>query len=334
MTPSTKLLNWFKINGRELPWRHKGGAHPNPYAVWISEIMLCQTTVATVIPYYLRWMERFPNIKTLAEADIQEVLNLWQGLGYYTRARKIHECAKLITEKYHSQLPSNRETLLKLPGIGPYTASSICCFAFNKNETVCDGNVHRIICRLIGENMSKDQAYQKALQLTPRKNGADYASAIMDLGATVCTPKNPKCSLCPWNDYCIAFQKNIQSKLPQIIKTPKKSEHGNVYLIFNPLNQILIRKNEEAKLLKGLWEFPWSLNELNFNAYKTNRTVRHIFTHIDMKLDIWIGKATNEKGTFIPLHQINRYPMSNLMKKVLQTAIPELPEPKPDDILS
>ena len=145
MSLSQKLLDWFHENGRDMPWRVKGKAHPDPYAVWISEIMLQQTTVKTVEGYFSEWMKRFPDIQTLAKADIQDVLLEWQGLGYYTRARKIHECARILTEQYHGQIPPNRAELLKLPGIGPYTASSICCFAFNLPETVVDGNVIRVI---------------------------------------------------------------------------------------------------------------------------------------------------------------------------------------------
>ena len=131
MNLSNKLLTWFQANGREMPWRVKGRAHQNPYAVWISEIMLQQTTVKTVLDYFPRWMGRFPDIQTLAAADIQDVLLQWQGLGYYTRARKLHECARVLMDKYQGKIPADRTELLKLPGIGPYTASSICCFAFN-----------------------------------------------------------------------------------------------------------------------------------------------------------------------------------------------------------
>ena len=149
MNPLAKqLLNWFAEHGRNMPWRVKGGAHFDPYAVWISEIMLQQTTVKTVLDYFPRWMARFPDIQTLAQADLQEVLLMWQGLGYYTRAKKIHECARVLVADYGGQVPANRDELLRLPGIGPYTASSICCFAFNMPETVVDGNVIRVIARL------------------------------------------------------------------------------------------------------------------------------------------------------------------------------------------
>ena len=145
-----QLLFWYQKNGRDLPWRVKGGAHPDAYAVWISEIMLQQTTVATVRDYFIKWMKKFPTIEVLAKSDLQDVLLTWQGMGYYTRARKIHECAKVLMQKYNGQLPCTREELLKLPGIGPYSASSICCFAYNMPETVVDGNVIRVMARLYG----------------------------------------------------------------------------------------------------------------------------------------------------------------------------------------
>ncbi|MBR4926921.1 MAG: A/G-specific adenine glycosylase, partial [Alphaproteobacteria bacterium] len=186
---SELLLKWYQKNGRYLPWRVKGRAHHDAYAVWVSEIMLQQTTVKTVLDYFDRWMTRFPTLSDLAGADIQDVLLMWQGLGYYTRAKKMHECAKVLVEKYDGQFPSNRSELLKLPGIGPYTASSICAFAFNLPETVVDGNVIRVIARLYGITtpIDKEDIYKRATALTSQKHGADYASAIMDLGATVCT---------------------------------------------------------------------------------------------------------------------------------------------------
>ena len=161
------LLKWYDRNGRQMPWRFRGKA-PDPYPVWVSEIMLQQTTVATVYDYFLRWMKKFPTLESLAKADIDEVLHAWQGLGYYTRAKKMHECAKVLMEKYNGKFPENREELLKLPGIGPYSASSICAFAFNQAETVVDGNVIRVIARLYGitNEVDKDVIYPLAKELT------------------------------------------------------------------------------------------------------------------------------------------------------------------------
>ena len=314
-----KLLNWYQTNGRDLPWRTKGGAHDNAYAVWISEIMLQQTTVATVVDYFVRWMKKFPTIKSLAEADLQDVLMAWQGMGYYTRARKIHECAQVLMQKYAGRLPQTRDELLKLPGIGPYSASSICCFAYNAPETVVDGNVMRVIARLYGitKEITAPEIYPIAQKLTSHEHGADYASAIMDLGATVCTPTNPKCNLCPWRENCIAYQKSIPEQIPQIKKIAKKQMTGLVYLIKNDKGEYLIRQRSEKGLLHGLWEFPWCEGEKRPGK---QTCVTHIFTHIKLTLQI-VRQQKNTAdfdGIWVNPKNFKNYPFSTLMKKIIQ----------------
>ncbi len=312
-----KLLDWYRVQGRDLPWRVKGGAHENAYAVWISEIMLQQTTVKTVIDYFDRWMKRFPTLKSLADADIHDVLLMWQGLGYYTRAKKVHECARVLVEKYGGKFPQNREDLLKLPGIGPYTSSSICAFAFNKPETVVDGNVIRVIARLYGitNEIDKNEIYDLASTLTPANHGADYASAIMDLGATVCTPNNPKCKAalnpgdtlafdfvgtqgnkqtaqicdCPWVDECIAYRDKLTSVIPLIKKPVKQNRTGILYLIQNKDGAFYIQKRAGKGLLSGLYEFPWHYeNEapLMPQVQDLGTIVTHTFTHFHLTLKI------------------------------------------------
>lgn len=317
-----QLLDWYAQNGREMPWRVKGGAHPNAYAVWISEIMLQQTTVATVGDYFIRWMKKFPDIKTLAATDLQDVLLAWQGLGYYTRARKIHECAKVLMEKYDGKIPDNREELLKLPGIGPYTASSICCFAFNRPETVVDGNVMRVIARLHGitKEITVSDIYPLAQKLTSETQGADYASAIMDLGATVCTPTHPKCAVCPWHESCTAYQKKIQEQIPQIKKLLKKEKFGRLYLIQNKQGKYLIQKRSEKGLLAGLWEFPWEeIEKLSPEKYPH---VVHVFTHFKLTLELIrspMEKAPiSSNGIWVFQKDFDKYPFSTLMKKVIR----------------
>ena len=319
---TTLLLDWYAQNGREMPWRVKGGAHFDPYAVWISEIMLQQTTVATVVDYFIRWMKKFPDIKTLAGADLQEVLLAWQGLGYYTRARKIHECAQVLMEKYDGKVPNKRDELLKLPGIGPYTASSICCFAFNQPETVVDGNVMRVIARLRGitKEITAPDIYPLAQELTSPTQGADYASAIMDLGATVCTPTNPKCAECPWVEACIAHKKGIQEQIPQIKKLTKKEKFGRLYLIQNGAGEYLIRKRPKQGLLANLWEFPWE--EIPELSPKKLPHVVHVFTHF--KLTLELVHAPQEKAEDFPnaiwVHpkDFKNYPFPTLMQKVIK----------------
>ena len=316
-----QLLDWYVRYGREMPWRVKGKAHPNAYAVWISEIMLQQTTVATVHDYFIRWMKKFPDIQTLARADLQDVLLAWQGLGYYTRARKIHECAHVLMEKYGGKIPNKRDELLKLPGIGPYTASSICCFAFNQPETVVDGNVIRVIARLKGitKEISALDIYPLAQKLTSLTHGADYASAIMDLGATVCTPTNPKCELCPWKKACVAYQKNIQEQIPQIKKLAKKEKFGRLYLIQTFKGEYLIRKRTGKGLLSGLWEFPWE--ETNKLSSRKLPHIIHVFTHF--KLILELVQASDPPpyfpdGVWVLPKDFDKYPFPTLMKKVIR----------------
>ena len=305
-----------------MPWRVKGGAHPDAYAVWISEIMLQQTTVATVMDYFVHWMRKFPDIKTLAAADLQEVLLAWQGLGYYTRARKIHECARVLMDKYGGKIPDDRDELLKLPGIGPYTASSICCFAFNQPETVVDGNVMRVIARLHGitKEITAPDIYPLAAELTSQKQGADYASAIMDLGATVCTPMNPRCSLCPWAEMCTAYNKNLQEQIPCIKKLAKKEKFGRLYLIQNAHGEYLIRKRAGKGLLAGLWEFPWEeVRQLSVEKYPH---VVHVFTHFKLTLEL-VRIPQNQTlgfgdGLWVKPQDFKNYPFPTLMQKVIK----------------
>jgi len=351
-----KLLAWYDEFGRDLPWRTRG-AHPNPYVVWISEIMLQQTTVKTVIPYFYRFMEQFPDVQSLAAADIDDVFLMWQGLGYYARARKMHECAQVLTKKYGGKFPKTREELLKLPGVGPYTAASISSLAFNKREAVIDGNVVRVISRVYGirestaESMpdtaeSMPDIIEKAEYLMPKKRAADYTSAIMDLGATVCTPKNPSCSSCPFETYCIARHENTVDSIPLIEKIQKINKIGKLFWIENEEGCVFIRKRTEKGLLSGLTEFPWAaiegdLENLNSILFpievdweNTGIHVKHIFTHINLTLYVYRTKVKGESqialfnkfsGTgggigFVSKEEFQNYPFSTLMKKVISKA--------------
>ncbi len=323
---SDKLVEWYYKNARTMPWRVIGGAHPNPYEVWISEIMLQQTTVKTVESYFPKWIKRFPTVYSLAEADIEEVLLYWQGLGYYTRARKIHECAKVLVEKYNGQMPSDRNELLKLPGIGPYSASSILAFSFNKPETVVDGNVIRVIARLYGieEPVTKEEIYKLAEPLTHQIHSADYSSAIMDLGATICTPQSAKCSLCPWNQECNALKRGLVDKIPLIKKMEKKNFEGYVHIIQNEKGEYFIQKREEKGLLNGLYEFPWTKEKtplFNGDWKQKNKKISHTFTHFHLTLTPLVLKKndfSNKVGFYSKMEDFKKYPFSTLMKKVIK----------------
>ena len=326
-TLSKLLLEWFDAYGRELPWRVKGGAHPDPYAVLVSEFMLQQTGVKTVIPYFARFMERFPTVSALADATLEEVYLYWQGLGYYTRARSLHTTAGIITNEFNGVFPKTQKEVLKLKGIGPYTAASLLAFAFNFPETVIDGNVIRVICRLY--NLTSPAAQisnlirEKAMALTDKERSADYASAIMDLGATICTPKKPNCLLCPWHKQCLARKNGTSESIPVIGKLPKKVKTGSVYLITNKKGEFFIRKRPGKGLLSGLYEFPWEesfkpIFEAKFE--NTGLEVSHVFTHFKLNLKIYILRKESVPldGQFVSEKNIANYPFSTLMKKIYE----------------
>ena len=322
------LLEWYAGNGRKLPWRVRGGAHPDPYAVWVSEIMLQQTTVQTVLAYFGRWMEQFPTLEALAETSLDDVLRVWQGLGYYARARKMHECARTLVRDFQGRFPRDRTALLKLPGIGPYTASSICAFAFDKPETVVDGNVIRVIARLRGieTEVDRESITPLAAELTPEKSAADYASAIMDLGAVVCKPATPSCLLCPWRKCCAACAKGIQEKIPVLRKIEKKHKDGAVFVITDPAGALFLRRRPGKGLLSGLWELPWSEDGTPpFSGEWREKPceVRHVFTHFSLTLRFLqlLSPCPAEfaaQGRFVPDDRLGEYPLSTLMRKVLR----------------
>ncbi|MEM9542217.1 MAG: A/G-specific adenine glycosylase [Cyanobacteria bacterium P01_E01_bin.42] len=251
------LLAWYRQQGRTLPWRGES----DPYKIWISEIMLQQTQVKTVIPYYKRWLERFPTVADLAAADGQTVLKAWEGLGYYARGRNLHKAAREIVGVYKGELPRSLEDILKLPGIGRTTAGGILSAAFDRPVSILDGNVKRVLARLSALPVPPAKAI-KALwslsdRLLDRENPRDFNQAIMDLGATICTPKNPACLLCPWQQQCLAYLQGIQSQLPMKEQTkPLPHKNIGVAVIRDEKGNILIDRRLDEGLLGGLWEFP------------------------------------------------------------------------------
>ncbi|MDD4556103.1 MAG: A/G-specific adenine glycosylase [Alphaproteobacteria bacterium] len=322
-TLSEKLLNWFDREGRELPWRVKGGAHPDPYVILVSEIMLQQTQVKTVLPFFHKFMKRFPTVQDLANASQEEVYLYWQGLGYYSRARSLHATAKMIAEHYQGIFPSDKTEVLKLKGIGPYTAASFLSLAFNLPESVVDGNVVRIICRYYGLTEPVQEIMpeirEKAEALISFEHPADYTSAIMDLGATICTPKNPSCETCPWAEKCFARLNNKTEDIPVIKKLAKKEKTAKIYLISNAKGEIYIRKRGEKGLLANLYEFPWEEDGLiNLSSTDLQKEVTHIFTHFKLvlKLHKVQSETPNLGGQFISVNDLKNFPFPTLMQKV------------------
>lgn len=251
------LLIWYRNQGRDLPWRQTR----DPYAIWIAEIMLQQTQVKTVLPYYRRWLQQFPVILDLAMAEQQTVLKAWEGLGYYTRARNVHRAAQTILECHHGQFPTTFEAVVALPGIGRTTAGGILSAAFNAPTPILDGNVKRILARLIALQRPPGRALARLWQLSeavlPHDNPRDFNQALMDLGATVCTPHRPACFSCPWQFACHAYNQNVQLEIPMTeTRSPLPHKQIGVAVVWNQHGQVLIDRRPQQGLLGGLWEFP------------------------------------------------------------------------------
>jgi A/G-specific adenine glycosylase len=252
-----RLLRWYAASGRDLPWRKTR----DPYAIWISEIMLQQTQVKTVLPYYDRWLVQFPDVQTLAQADLQTVLKAWEGLGYYARARNLHKAAIDIVTRFEAKFPQTLEATLTLAGIGRTTAGGILSAAFNLPLPIMDGNVKRVLARLIGLEVPPAKALNQlwgiSSQLVPTDRGRDFNQALMDLGATICTPQNPTCLVCPWSSDCQAYQQAKVTTIP-VPEKPAALPHKTIAIgiIANAQNQVLIDLRPPTGLLGGLWEFP------------------------------------------------------------------------------
>ncbi len=301
------LLAWYKKNARQLPWRQT----KNPYAIWVSEIMLQQTQVKTVIPYYERWLKRFPTLKHLAEADLHDVLRQWAGLGYYRRARMLHQAAQYIQKNFNGKIPPTAQELQKIPGIGRYTAGAIASIAYDEKVPILDGNVIRILTRIfaIADDIGSAKTIKKlwvfAEKILPHKNLGDFNQALMELGATVCLPQNPACLLCPVSSLCKAGKKD-----PEIFPVKKQKEIleklETAALILRKNGMILLQRQAEKERWGGLWMFPhWKnkkslLEEMRLREEDLlhKMTVKHGFTKYLIQLNVYECKrrATGEKS--------------------------------------
>jgi A/G-specific adenine glycosylase len=253
-----RLLKWYDEHQRELPWRNA----TDPYPVWISEVMLQQTQVQTVIPYYLKFLEHFPSIAALAQADTDALLRLWAGLGYYSRARNLQKAARTILDQFGGVFPENYSEVLALPGIGRYTAAAIVSIAFGQTRAVLDGNVSRVLARLLrisGDPKSsavQNRLWAAAQQLLPGARPGDFNQAVMELGATVCSPRQPRCLLCPWTQQCLARQQGLQELLPEKAPREKARRSLQAAVVIRHRGRFLIVRRSDQRLLKGFWEFP------------------------------------------------------------------------------
>ncbi|WP_051184536.1 A/G-specific adenine glycosylase [Desulfatiglans anilini] len=253
------LLAWYRANGRDLPWRHT----KDPYRIWLSEIMLQQTQVHTVIPYYQQFIERFPDCRALAKAPLDAVLKAWENLGYYSRARALHEAANRVCRMYDGSLPEDRAALMALPGIGPYTAGAILSIAFGQPVPAIDGNVRRILCRLAcirqppGQREALQAIESAAAALVPTEDPGAFNQALMDLGAAVCIPRRPECASCPVEEHCLARREGLEAELPaaaRVRRTPVRKMALGV--VSNAEGALLMLKRPGKGLLGGLWRFP------------------------------------------------------------------------------
>jgi len=328
-TIRSKLLSWYQESARDLPWRHT----QDPYKVWVSEIMLQQTQVQTVIPYYNRWLKRFPSLKTLAAAPLEEVLKFWAGLGYYRRVKMLHAAAKFVQSQLKGCLPETAEALMQIPGIGRYTAGAIASIAFQKKAPLVDGNVIRILTRLyeIKDNVAKNdtlkQLWAIAEDLVPLHSPGDFNQAMMELGALICLPRNPACGACPVSSECRASASGQPENFP--VKTPKekiKKLKTAALVLKNPRREVLIRRQEESARWGGLWMFPFGespdqiAEELQIKKIPAQHSfiIKHGFTKYSIQLHVFEAAVDKKKSKSLEIRG-NRWVS---LKKLPSEALP------------
>jgi A/G-specific adenine glycosylase len=349
MTPvsAAELLIWYDRHRRALPWRALPGDRADPYRVWLSEIMLQQTTVQAVKPYYAAFLARFPTVAALAEAPSEAVMNAWAGLGYYSRARNLHACAKAVMAEHGGRFPGTEAGLRSLPGIGPYTAAAVAAIAFNRRAAAVDGNVERVMSRLFALETpmpaGRPIVAAETLALVPDDRPGDFAQALMDLGSGICTPRKPACVLCPWQAPCLAAKAGTQESFPRkLAKKINVTRYGIAFVALRADNAILLRTRPPKGLLGGMAEVPtgaWSarhdpsqaLRDQPFNTgwLTANAPVRHVFTHFPLELTVLAARLPSaavapEGARFTALAKLTNEPLSSLMQKVIEAGLATL----------
>jgi A/G-specific adenine glycosylase len=342
------LLAWYDAARRDLPWRALPGVEPDPYRVWLSEIMLQQTTVKAVIPYFEKFTAKWPTVEALAGATRDEVLAAWAGLGYYSRARNLYACAQ---DAARGGFPRTEAALRALPGVGAYTAAAIAAIAFGEPAAVVDGNVERVLARLFSLETplpaAKPAIRELAGRLTPRKRPGDYAQAMMDLGATICAPRSPSCPLCPVRRFCAASAQGIAERFPvKKAKGEKPARRGDAFVLVRSSRtgpQILLRRRKDEGLLGGMMEVPsteWADARVNGGAaapspslagtWKGGRTIRHTFTHFHLEMRVFArysrGGAEAEAlgGEWAALANLSAFALPAVMKKAVASGLEAL----------
>ncbi|MFU0506442.1 A/G-specific adenine glycosylase [Pseudaminobacter sp. NGMCC 1.201702] len=344
---ATHLLDWYDANHRDLPWRVPprhiaAGRKPNPYHVWLSEIMLQQTTVEAVKPYFRAFLERWPDVKALAAADTEDVMKAWAGLGYYSRARKLKACADLVASG-SGEFPATEKELLQLPGVGPYTAAAIAAIAFDRPAAVMDGNVERVMSRLFAIATplpeAKPEIRSRLTTLVPEQRPGDFAQAMMDLGATICTPRRPRCMLCPLRADCLVLGNGDPELYPVRAPKPEKpSRRGAAFVAVTPDGAVLLRKRPEKGLLGGMSEVPttaWTAridgdtgpDAAPFPAdWRKVGHISHVFTHFALDLAVYRAAVEFEAAPaghfWASAGNLHGEALPTVMKKAIEAAIP------------
>jgi A/G-specific adenine glycosylase len=336
---STQLLAWYDRHARVMPWRvspldRAAGIRPDPYRTWLSEVMLQQTTVAAVKDYFHRFTARWPTVTALAAAPDAEVMGEWAGLGYYARARNLLKCARAVVSDHAGRFPDSRETLLTLPGIGPYTASAIAAIAFDEPATVVDGNVERVMARMFLVETplpaAKPELTALAARLTPATRPGDYAQAVMDLGATICTPRSPACGICPWAAVCRARAEGVQADLPRKSPKPEKPTRRGTLWLGHCDGAILLERRPDRGLLGGMLGIPgdgWDGQGGPAPAsadWQEIGEVRHTFTHFHLVLRVLTARLNGppKRGTLVPRHEFRPADLPTVMRKAWDLADP------------
>ncbi|MDP2619681.1 MAG: A/G-specific adenine glycosylase [Hyphomicrobiales bacterium] len=352
--PANRLIAWYDRARRDLPWRAPPGRRPNPYAVWLSEIMLQQTAAKTVGPYFRRFLVRWPTVGALAAAPLDEVMKAWAGLGYYARARNLHACAKAVCRDHAGRFPDDMDTLRALPGIGAYTAAAIAAIAFDAQRVPVDGNIRRVMARYhavrgpLRPGDPEIEAHAQALLPSPRPG--DLVQALMDLGATVCTPKRPICAICPLSGDCKGLAQGIAENLPEKApKTARPVRRAAAFFAERQDGHVLVRRRPDRGLLGGMTEFPtgnWVLAgtmppsaaeaPLAAEWRKVPGHVRHVFTHFVAEIEVWRaevaevaeveGDAAPERCRWVAKSALFEEALPSLMRKVARHALAGRPK--------
>jgi A/G-specific adenine glycosylase len=343
-SPGDQLLAWYDVHRRMLPWRAPAGTHADPYKVWLSEIMLQQTTVQAVAGYYRRFLQRWPTVRALADAPRDQILAAWAGLGYYARARNLHAAAKVVANDMGGKFPGTAEALRQLPGVGGYTSGAIAAIAYNEKQAAMDANAERVIARLhaVKTPMPKAKAELHALcmALVPERAG-DFAQALMDLGSAICTPKRPNCPQCPWQRDCRARKLGIQEQLP--VKAPRIArplKRGVAFVATDRTGAVLLVKRPDKGLLASMLEpplGPWgeefptkarAMKQAPFTAEWKKRPglVRHGFTHFELEIEVYaagISKRPKTRGEWIGAGRLREVALPTVMKKIVEHGLDE-----------